>query len=86
MSRIGRLAGAGALAIVGTSFMVLALVPAPGVMDAFYALNLAGLPYLIAAVSLISALALSLYITPEEHLWGSDETSCDRASCRHARH
>ena len=86
MSRKERLAGAGILAIVGTGSLVLAQFPGLGLLDALRISNIITLPYIIAAASLISALALSVYISPEEHLWGSDDPPCERNLCRHARH
>ena len=86
MSRKERLAGAGVLAVTGVSALVLAQVHGLGLLNELQISNLIILPYIIAAVSLISAFALSVYISPEEHLWGSDDPLCDRGSCRHARH
>lgn len=65
--------------------MVMAQFPGLGPWGQTGASHIVPVWYGIAALSLISALALSLYISPEEHLWGSDEPSCDRACCR-ARH
>lgn len=86
MSRKERLAGAWVLAIVGTGSLVLAQFPGTGLLDELGISNIIALPYVIAAASLISALALSAYISPEEHLWGSDDPACERNLCRHTRH
>ena len=80
MSRKGRLVGAGVLIILGISCMALAQVPSLGL------LNQLGISDIIAAASLISAVALYVYIPPEEHLWGSDDPVCNRESCRHIKH
>jgi hypothetical protein len=86
MSRKGRLVGAGVLAIIGVSSMALAQVPGLGLLKEIGISNIPVLPYIITAISLISAVALIVYVSPEEHLWGSDDPSCDRDTCRHIRH
>ena len=77
---------AGVLATIGMSSLVLTQVPGLGLLNEFRISNIITLPYIIAAVSLISALALPVYISPEEHLWGSDDPVCDLDRCRHTRH
>jgi len=86
MSRKERLVGAGVLTILGISCMALARVPNLGLLNNLGISDIIALPYIVAAVSLISAVALYVYISPEEHLWGSDDPVCDRDACRHTRH
>ena len=86
MSRKGRLMGAGVLTIVGISTLALSQFPGMGLLNDLKLSNLIALPYVIAAVMLISAIALSLYVSPEEHLWGSDDPACNNDKCRRTRH
>jgi hypothetical protein len=86
MSRKGRLVGAGVLGAIGASSLVLAQFPGLGPVGHVGASHIVPVWYVIALLSLISALGLSLYISPEEHLWGSEDPPCDRDVCRHARH
>jgi hypothetical protein len=86
MSRKERLVGAGILGTIGASALVLAQFPGLGPWRHLSAFHFVPVYYIVASLSLISALALSLYISPEEHLWGSDDPPCEREGCRHARH
>ena len=86
MSRKERLVGAGVLAVIGASSLAVTQVSGLGLLNELKISDIIALPYVIAAVALISALALALYISPEEHLWGTEDPNCDRESCRHARH
>jgi hypothetical protein len=79
------LVGAVVLAVVGVSSLAATQVSGLGLLNELRISDIIPLSYVIAALSLISAIALSLYISPEEHLWGSDDPGCDRESCRHAR-
>jgi hypothetical protein len=86
MSRKERLVGAGVLAVIGASSLILSQVPGFGSLNMLRISNLVPLSYVIASLSLIIALALSLYISPAEHLWGNDDPPRDRECCRHLRH
>jgi hypothetical protein len=86
MSRKERLVGAGVLTVIGVSSLAATQVSGLGLLDDLKISNIIALPYVIAAVALIAAMALSLYVSPEEHLWGTDDSGCDRDTCRHARH
>ena len=78
--------GAGVLAVIGASSLAVTQVSGLGLLNELKISDIIALPYVIAAVALISALALALYISPEEHLWGTEDPNCDRESCGHARH
>jgi hypothetical protein len=83
MSRKERLTGAGVLAIVGASFLFISRVPSLSIMNEFRIYDVAFIPYILAAIFMSAALAVSLYISPEEHLWGTDDLGCDR--CKRCR-
>ena len=78
--------GAGVLTVIGVSTLAFPQLPGVGLLNEVGLTNNLALPYIIAAVCLISALALSTYISPEEHLWGSDDPGGERDTCRHSRH
>jgi hypothetical protein len=86
MSRKGRLAVAGILALIGMLSMFMDRVPGLGMVNELKVSNIVYVPYIVAAGFLISAIALSVYISPEEHLWGTDDPGCDREKCCNARH
>jgi hypothetical protein len=86
MSRKGRLVGAGVLAVVGISSLFSTQVPGLGIINEVKIFNFTFLPYIIAVVLLISSLTLALYISPEEHLWGTDDLGCGRNGCCNSRH
>lgn len=78
--------GAGVLTVIGVSTLAFPHFPGLGLLYELNIGNMIALPYIIAAVCLISALVLSTYISPEEHLWGNDDPGCDKEKCRHTRH
>ena len=86
MSRKERLLGTGVLTIIGVSSLAFPQLPGFGWMYELRISNMIALPYVIAAICLIYAIALSLYISPEEHLRESDEPGCERDICRHTRY
>jgi hypothetical protein len=69
MSKKVRLVGAGVLTIVGTSSLVLSQVPGLGSPSDLKVSNIIPLPYVVAAMSLIS-LWPSLYTYPQRSIYG----------------
>jgi hypothetical protein len=86
MSRKERLLGAGVLTVIGVSSLAFPQFPGLGLLYELRISNVIALPYIVAALCLISALVLFTYISPEEHLWGSDDPGCEKDTCHHIRH
>jgi len=66
----GALMGAEVLIIIGISPWLMTEGPRLRILAELRISNIIPISHLIVAVLLISALALSLYISEEEHLWG----------------